>query len=191
MKRVLFAMAGVAAAAAGFVSCGGDDEKVDLTPFLGAWNLRQGAVNVMCPPLGNFNSMVGGAVNVAEGTSSDLVAKLSDPAFAGCQVQLNVKGNVATAVANQSCMFSLEGTMGTFTINSGAITAADATAASLSLSGAAVATFLGSQVNCQGTVSGNLDRTAPTADGGVDGAAAPADAQAADTGAAADATSGG
>ena len=37
--------------------------------------------------------------------------------------------------------------------------------------------FLGQQVNCQGTVTGSLDRQASVADGGVDGSMTTPDAQ--------------
>ncbi len=172
MKRILLGLFAVAVASIGFVSCGSDDDKPDVTPYVGQWYIGQGNVNMNCMNLGTQNIAISGAVSITKGTAADLVVTLSDPTFQSCALQMNLKGNVATPVANQSCTFAFQGTMGTFTVSTGSLTFASGVQASMNLSGTASAQFLGATIMCQGTVTAGLSRMASMPDaGGQDGSA--------------------
>lgn len=176
MKRFVLGLAAVAWASAGFVACGDDDDKTDVTPYLGQWYIGQGNVNVACMALGTINTAISGGVTIQKGTSADLVATLSDPAFGGCALQLNVKDNVATPLANQSCTFTFQGIMGTFTVTTGTLSFASNMQANMNLSGTATAQFLGAPIMCQGTVTAGLSRMESTSDAGAQDGAATTDA---------------
>lgn len=169
-------MACVAAAALGVVACSGDDdEKGDAAPFLGQWNVSQGAVNMNCSSIGPQTAMVTGTVTIAPGTASDIVVTFSDPAIANCALQMNIKGTVASPLAGQSCTFMLQGASGTLQVKSGTLSTSDGVMAAINLTADAVAGLGPIMVTCQGGLSGSLLR-GTTADGGADTGAVPGDA---------------
>lgn len=164
MKHLLLGLFVVGSLAA----CGGDEKKTnDLTPFLGTWNVGQAKVGVACADFGPQEGALTGVVTVAAGTGADLAMTFSDPALAGCTLRFNAKdASTATPLGGQNCAVSVQGIMGTLTVNSGTFSAAGNNAA-LQLDGTANATFGNLAITCTGNVSGMLNRNAAL-DGGAD-----------------------
>jgi hypothetical protein len=164
MKRVLAGLFLVGS----FIACGGDEKKPnDLTPFLGVWNIGQAKLGVVCAGFGAQEGALSGAVTVEEGLGADLAMTFSDPALAGCTLRFNVKdASTATPLRGQNCAVSVQGIVGTLTVNSGTFSAAGNNAA-LNLGGTASAAIGNLPFTCMGTVEGMLNRSAAL-DGGAD-----------------------
>lgn len=92
-------LAGCALAA--LTACGAGSG--DATVFVGTWTISNGTLNASCGGLTPSQSLDGSTVTLANATDGSLVANVR-----GCQVVFDVKGNVATARANQTCQSSVD-----------------------------------------------------------------------------------
>lgn len=90
-----------------FVGCGGGK-----SDFVGTWS-ETGSLTATCGSH-TQTSTISGNTTLVEGTDADLVSTSSN----GCNIKFNVSGNVATAVAGQSCTSGNT----TFTITTDVIT---------------------------------------------------------------------
>ncbi|MCG5053455.1 MAG: hypothetical protein KA712_10890 [Myxococcales bacterium] len=167
--RFWSAALGAVCLSAAVPACGSDDEKKqDLSPFLGAWVINQGAVDVTCQGFSPPATTVSGNVTIKEGSGSDLVLSFSDAALSGCLVAMNVKNGVASPVPGQSCTFTFQGTSGTFAVNAGTLTVTPPTG-NVNLVGTASVALGNLPITCNGTVKGGLSALAVDAGAGDGG----------------------
>jgi hypothetical protein len=102
LMTLLAFVAGCGGASDSSFADGGQADGVDrLAPFLGSWKLVSGTFTVTCPNKPPTTQQATSDDSFQRGTTSDLL--LADPE---CPLNLNVSGNVATAVAGQSCSSS-------------------------------------------------------------------------------------
>jgi hypothetical protein len=79
----------------------------NLTAFLGTWQLTSGQQDLSnCTnPNADGNTLEATTIQLVftVGTTSDLVGKYQGQGSSGCSFNVNVSGNVATALPNQTC----------------------------------------------------------------------------------------
>ena len=99
LMTVLAFVAGCGGSSGSSLADGGQADGVDrLAPFLGSWKLVSGTFTVTCPNKPPMTEQATSDDSFQRGTTSDLL--LADPR---CPLNLKVSGNIATAVAGQSC----------------------------------------------------------------------------------------
>jgi len=122
---------------------------------MGTWTFNSGTISgtTGCMGLSNVD-LTGETLTLAKGTTSDLTSTLQLASLGTCTLNLNISGNVASAVAGQKCMFTANTTLGpltvTFDVSSWTVTTTDG----VSMSTAAMATGEGIASTCMLTLSG-------------------------------------
>ncbi len=117
--------------------------------FMGTWTFDSGSITGTPGCMGVNVDLTGETLTLIKGTTSDLVSTLQS-AFGTCTLSLDVSGNVASAVAGQSCMFTSSGLALKFDVSSWTVT----TANGASMTTAATATGEGIAASCTLTLSG-------------------------------------
>lgn len=133
--------------------------------FMGTWTFDSGSISgTGCTGLQTVD-LTGETLTLMKGTMSDLVSTLQS-SFGTCTLNLDVGGNVASAVAGQSCAFTvaaLNGLQVMFTVSSWTVT----TANGMSMTTAATAMGQGLAAGCTLSLSGAATKHA--ADAGTGG----------------------
>jgi hypothetical protein len=79
---------------------GGSPNNPEL--FLGTWMVTEGTASTSCE-IRLMQSLVGASVRLIAGTDAPLLAEVR-----GCQLQLDIAGNTATARPNQTCVTNFD-----------------------------------------------------------------------------------
>ena len=122
--------------------------------FMGTWTFDSGTITgTTACMLPNPVDLKGETLTLVKGMTSDLVSTLQS-AFGTCTLNLDVSGSVASAVAGQSCAFTVTTGLGpimvTFSVSSWTVTTTDG----MSMTTAATAIGQGLASSCTLTLSG-------------------------------------
>jgi hypothetical protein len=123
--------------------------------FVGTYTYSSGAIVVTCTEMSPINQALTGNETIAAGTTSPLVLTNSQ----GCTAGLDVSGLTAISRSAQTCSTTLQGIPATITMTSYDLTL-NGDVATESAAGTAIATMMGSSINCTFTSSANLQKSA-------------------------------